>query len=254
MKITSVIVDDEKPARERLRKFLLDYPFVEVVGEADNGFEAVKLIESVNPNLVFLDIQMPGLDGFKVIEKIGKEYVFIFVTAYDEYAIKAFEVNAIDYLLKPFSKQRFKVSMDRAIAQLNKNGKGKKEDLIRLLDWFKNKNEFLSRISVKLGNVYSIVEVSEIYFFRLEMGIVFAYIGMNRYEITASLAQLEVSLDPSVFFRANRNTIVNLSMIKRVLPWGINRFAIEFENNERIVVSRERGKLFKLKIGLKFRD
>ncbi len=252
MSFNGIIVDDERPARERLKKFIKDYPFIDITAETDNGIKAVHLIDSLNPDLVFLDIQIPGLNGFQVINKIKKSPAFIFVTAYDEYAIQAFEVNAVDYLLKPFSKQRFGISMDRVLSQLNNNTQ-ENTNLQRLINWYIGREDYLTRISFKVKNVYSVINIEEIFFFKLEDGSVYFYAEKRRHRIQGTLNQIEKTVDPAVFFRANRTAIINLSKIRRVLPWGQSRFAVEFDNNERIVISRERGKLFRRKVGIKLR-
>ncbi len=252
MTLTTVIIDDEKPARDRLKQLLREYPFIDIIGEAENGIQAVEIIDLFKPGLVFLDIQMPGFDGFQVIKRIKTYPNIIFVTAYDDYAIEAFEVNAVDYLLKPFSKQRLRISLNRIFNRINKN-EGENNDLKRLIDWYNRKTDYLTRISFKVKNVYRILDVEEIFFFKLENGMVYLYGDNIRHQIEGSLGQLEKNIDPSLFFRANRNSIINIKKIQRILPWGQNRFAVEFPNNERIVISRDRGKLFKVKVGLRLK-
>jgi len=251
MTLKTIIVDDEQPERERLKMFIREYGNLEVIAEVENGTKAVELINSLKPELVFLDIQIPGLNGFQVIKQINARPAIIFVTAYDEYAIEAFEVNAIDYLLKPYSKQRFKISMERILNEV-KNHSQNNTDYRQLTDWYNRKTEYIRRISFKVKNVYNIIDINEILFFKLENGAVYLYTESKKHPVKGTLNGLEKSIDPTVFFRANRISIINLSMIKRVLPWGQNRFAAEFANNERIVISRERGKVFKKKVGLRF--
>jgi two-component system, LytTR family, response regulator len=249
MILSTVIIDDEAPARLRLHNFLSDFKEIKITGEAENGGEAISLIDRKKPDLIFLDVQMPVANGFQVIEKIKHKPAVIFVTAYDCYAIKAFEFNAVDYLLKPYTKKRLKNSVDRIISsiQLNEN---REKKLVKLLEHLKTKESYTERISVKDRYVYKIFNVHIIDFFRIENGLVFLYCGEEKYMLDTPLSQLAEKLDPSVFFRAHRNTIVNISRIKNVIPWGRGRYMLEFCCDNHIEVSRNRIKDFKRIIGL----
>lgn len=251
MKIRAIIVDDEKPARIRLKNYLKEYPEINVIGEAQDGKEAISLINKNNPDLIFLDIQMPDMDGFKVLEKIKNKKGVIFVTAYDEYAIKAFEVNAIDYLLKPYSKERFKKAINRGISNIKKNDQI--GNIISLLEFIKKKRSYLDRITIKNDNEFEILKIDDIDFFRVESGIVFLYSGNNKCMIDITISQLEKRLNPKIFYRTHRNSIVNLMKIYKMDVWGHGKYAIKFSNNEHIFLSRDRIKKFKLLMGLKLK-
>lgn len=251
MKIRAIIIDDELPARTRLKNYLKEYPEITIIGEAQDGKEAVSLINKSDPDLIFLDIQMPDMDGFKVLEKINNKISIIFVTAYDEYAIKAFEVNAIDYLLKPYSKERFKSAINRGISNIKK--KEQTENIISLLEFIKKKKSYLDRITIKNDSEFEILKVEDIDFFRVESGIVFLYSGNNKCMIDVTISQLEKRLNPKIFYRTHRNSIVNLMKIYKMDVWGQGKYVIKFANNERIFISRDRIKKFKQLMGIKLK-
>ncbi len=250
MNIRAIIIDDESPARIRLKNYLKEYPEINVIGEARDGKEAISLINKNNPDLIFLDIQMPDIDGFKVLEKINYNKTIIFVTAYDEYAIKAFEVNAIDYLLKPYSKERFKKAITRGISNIKKNDQIKK--ITSLIKYIKKKRSYINRITVKNDCELEIIKIDDIDFFRVESGIVFVYYENKKSIIDITISQLEKKLNPKIFYRAHRNSMVNLKKIIKIDVWGQGKYVVKFSNNERIFISRDRIKKFKLLMGIKF--
>ena len=252
MTIRALIIDDELPARSRLINYLKEYPDINVVGEAQNGKEAINLINQNNPDLIFLDIQMPVLDGFKMLEKLNNNPAVIFVTAYDEYAIKAFEVNAIDYLLKPYSKERFNIAINKVIQSLKKH-EDPNDKILLLLEHIKKKKLYLDRITIKNDSEYEVINVDDIDFFRVDDGLVFVYKNGKKFLIDATLAQLEKKLEPAVFFRTHRNSIVNLKKIITIDVWGQGKYVIKFHNNERIFLSRDKIQKFKILMGLKFK-
>lgn len=248
--IRTVIIDDEKPSRERVSYFLEEYNEIIIIGEAENGGEGRNLINSEKPQLVFLDIQMPIADGFHVLEGCTYHPAVIFISAYDEYAIRAFEVNAVDYLLKPFSRQRFDSSMKRVLATLE--DKDYWEDkLSGILESYHSGKNYLSRITVKQNYVYRVMETSDIDFFRVEEGLVFLYSSGERINIDTPLAQLEKRLSPSLYLRVHRNSIVNLKKIKNAIPWGTGKWVLDYGKSGRVQVSRNKVKILKEKIGLK---
>ena len=241
MSVRALVVDDEQLAREELCFLLESVPEVEVVGQAQNGLEAVALVERLAPELLFLDIQMPGLDGFQVVrELMGRDDVprFIFVTAYDRYAIKAFEVNAVDYLLKPVDKTRLGEAVSRITHE--KEGKPIAGQLERLLGTLERTNA-QKRLVVKVGDRFMLVDASDVIYAMVEDGVV--TIATDRVTGTSNvrtLDELTASLDADVFWRVHRSYIVNLQRIKEVVPWFNRTIQLKMadRNETEIPVSR----------------
>ena len=214
MRKTAVIVDDERLARNELKKMLVDYPEIEVVGEAANVDEARKIIEELNPELIFLDIQMPVKTGFVLLEELERVPIVIFTTAHDEYALKAFEVNAFDYLLKPIDPKRLSDAIQKLMFQDDRDllvNEGRSENRNFLSD--------LDQVFVKDGEKCWFVKLAEIRLFESVGNYARVFFGTNKPLILKSLNSLEERLDPKTFFRANRKHIVNLRMIEKVEPF-----------------------------------
>ena len=241
MKLRTLIVDDEAPARERLKRLLCNNSFVELIGEAEDGVKAVGLIEEKNPDLVLLDIQMPGLDGFGVIRTLRKPPLIIFVTAYDEYAIRAFEVNAIDYLLKPFTRVRLERAVERAYQELSKRAdfSAKLDALFQTLG---EQQRYLDRIAVRKGSRIFVINVSEIDWFSAESGLIFIHTKEEKYVTNYTLEELESRLNPDMFFRAHRSAIVNLTKIKEIIPWFAGSHKIRLTTGTEVDLSRSQAK------------
>jgi two-component system LytT family response regulator len=214
----TLIVDDEAPARERLKRLLADIEGVELIGEAEDGVQAVEMIESEKPDLVFLDIQMPGLDGFEVIEALVEPSLVIFVTAYDEYAIRAFEVNALDYLLKPFSRERLEKAIRRAQEELSEE-RDFATRLGPLLESLSAQGQYLTRLAVRDRDRIRVLDVDEVDWISVEGEQVIVHVGDWEYSIRRTLTELEARLDPAHFFRTHRSAIVSLSRVEEVIPW-----------------------------------
>jgi DNA-binding LytR/AlgR family response regulator len=214
----TLIVDDESPARERLKRLLTDIKDVELIGEAEDGAQAVELIEREKPDLVLLDIQMPGLDGFGVVEALEDPPSVIFVTAYDQYAIHAFEVNALDYLLKPFSRERLEAAIHRAKGA-QAEGHELSEQLAPLLENLTTQGRYLTRLAVRDRDRIRVLDVEDIDWIGVDHEQVFVHVGEKAYPIRRALAKLEARLDPALFFRAHRSAIVNLDRVKEIIPW-----------------------------------
>lgn len=248
--IRTVIIDDEKPSRDRVRFFLKDYNEITIVGEADNGERGIILLNNEIPQLVFLDIQMPIADGFHVLKNCSYHPAVIFISAYDEYAIHAFDVNAVDYLLKPFSKQRFHKAIERILNNID-NDVYWNQKISSILNTYSSKDEFLDRITVKQGYTYKIYEIENIDFFMIDNGLLFLHSDGKKIFLDTPLSQLEKKLDPAIFFRAHRQAFVNLKQIREVIPWGQSRYALDFGASGKVQVSRDNVKLLKQKIGLK---
>jgi DNA-binding LytR/AlgR family response regulator len=235
--LKTVIVDDEAPARERLKNFLSQNAEVELIGEAADGIQAMELIEKKNPDLVLLDIQMPRLDGFGVLRMLENPPLVIFITAYDEFAIRAFEVNALDYLLKPFTRVRLERAIEKAVRRLSQ-----KTDLNTRLDsLFKTLTEdkrYLERIAVRNQGKIFVIEVTAIDCLTAENGRVSVTSENTRYFTNYTLFELEGRLNPDTFFRAHRSAIVNLTKIKEIIPWFAGSYKIKLITGTEVDLSR----------------
>ncbi|OQY32120.1 MAG: hypothetical protein B6241_11840 [Spirochaetaceae bacterium 4572_59] len=245
-----LVVDDEQPARQRLISFISAYSEFEVIAEADNGIDAVRLANELKPDLLFLDIQMPKGDGFDVVSELIHDPVIVFATAYDEYAIEAFNVHALDYLLKPYSKERFRQS----VTKLKKVLVDPKEYISRTQEAVGSLNpehKYLKRVSVKDKFVYSIIPVQKIEKITTSNGMIYLHVNEKKYQTDTTLNQFERRLDPQHFMRIHRSSIVNLEKIIRLMPWGQGRLAVVLEDNSSLQVSRERMQEFKERVGLR---
>lgn len=215
-----IIIDDELPARKKIRTFLADEPKIEIIGEASNGLEAVKLIEELRPDLIFLDIQMPGLTGFQVLQALDKAIMpsVIFTTAYDEYAVKAFEVNALDYLLKPFDEERFQKALERVNKQNTQNNQY--NQLTNLLLELKKQPNYLQRLLIKTAGKIIFIKTDEIDWIEAEEKYVQIHVGKDKYLYRETMNTLEQQLNPENFTRIHRSYIVRIDFIKELVPWS----------------------------------
>jgi two-component system LytT family response regulator len=244
----TLIVDDEAPARERLKRLLADIEGVELIGEAEGGVQAVEMIERERPDLVLLDIQMPGLDGFGVIEALEDPPLVIFVTAYDEYAIRAFEVNALDYLLKPFSRERLEKAVRRAQEALTEE----QDFAMRLgplLESLATQGRYLTRLAVRDRDRIRVLDVDEMDWIDVEDEQVMVHVGDRAYLIRRTLTELEARLDPAHFFRAHRSAIVNLSRVKEVIPWFKGSHKLRLTTGAEVDLSRARARALRKILG-----
>jgi two-component system LytT family response regulator len=241
MVLRTLIVDDESPARERLKRLLGDIEGMELIGEAESGVQAVEMIEQERPDLVLLDIQMPGLDGFEVIEALEDPPPIIFVTAYDEYAIRAFEVNALDYLLKPFSRERLAKAIRRAQEALAEESDFAAR-LGPLLESLAVQGQYLARLAVRDRDRIRVLDVGEVDWIGIEGEQVMIHVGDQAYPIRRTLTELEARLDPACFFRAHRSAIVNLSRVKEVIPWFKGSHKLRLTTGAEVDLSRARAR------------
>jgi two-component system LytT family response regulator len=237
--IQVLIVDDEPLARQRIRQMIADEPGFAVAGEAGNGLEALTLIESLHPDLVFLDIQMPELDGFGVIEAIGAERMppTLFVTAFDAHALKAFEVHAMDYLLKPFNRERFKHALNwiRDHPQALRREEGGFKSLMQTLEPTHAKND---RFLVKSGEKWVLVRMSDIQWVVAEENYVRIQLGNASHLIRQTMAGILTRLDPQRFKRIHRSTIVNLDFVQELHPWNGGDLSVIMQDGTRLTLSR----------------
>lgn len=248
--IKALIIDDEKPARERVVFFLKERDDIFLVGEAQNGEEGLLLIESERPELIFLDIQMPKLDGFRMLEKCSYTPKVIFISAYDRHALHAFEVNAVDYLLKPYSRERFESAVNKVLEGYRGKDDWEKK-ITSLINSYKCNKEYLEQITVKQGYTFKVFNVEEIDFFRMDDGLLYLLSHGQKILIETPINQLEGRLSPQFFLRVHRNSLVNLKKVKEVIPWGRNRLVLDFGKSGSVHVSREKIKILKKRIGIK---
>jgi two-component system LytT family response regulator len=238
--IKAIIIDDERLARNELKKLLLDFPEIEVIAEAANAAEGIEKIDSLNPDLIFLDIQMPGKTGFDMLSELERAPNVIFTTAYDEYALKAFEVNALDYLLKPVEPKRLADALQKL--QVEEDKEPLSDHAISVNRSILNEHD---QVFVKDGERCWFVKLSDIRLFESVGNYAKVYFGPNKPLILKSLNALEERLDEKVFFRANRKHIVNLRLIEKIEPYFNGGLLLEMKGGEKIEVSRRQTVKFK---------
>ncbi len=272
-----LIVDDESPARKRLRKLLqphLDAGRLEIVGEAADGPTALEMLAAEPVDLLFLDIHMPEMDGFEVLERIPPERhpVIVFTTAYDDYALRAFEANAVDYLLKPISRERLDDALARAERLTPETRQDNDERLSRLLDWVEAQaapaqpppgstpRRFLEQISIPYRDRILIVPVERLVSAEISEGITRLFVlaeddsgprtRLRQHVVNYTLEQLETSLDPDAYMRVHRSAIVRLLAIREMIPWFSGRYKLILEGDHEVIASRERSRILKERLML----
>ncbi len=233
----AIIIDDERLARNELKKLLQDFPQIEVIDEATNANEGIEKIDSLNPDLVFLDVQMPGKTGFDMLQELDKAPHVIFTTAYDEYALKAFEVNALDYLVKPIEPRRLADALHKLQqAEEKESSQAASHRGTLTAD---------DQVFVKDGERCWFVKLSEVRLFESVGNYAKVFFGTNKPLILKSLNALEERLDEKTFFRANRKHIVNMRMIEKIEPYFNGGLLLELQGGEKIEVSRRQAVKFK---------
>ena len=240
-RIRALVVDDEPLAREMIREMLEGDSDVEVVAECANGREAVEAIKSNKPDVIFLDIQMPELGGFEVLESFERQETpyIIFVTAYDQYAVRAFEVHAFDYLLKPFDRERFDAAWQRVKKQINIDQTGERDrHILALLEELKTGPRHLERLVIKNGGRVFFLNVQDIYCIESEGNYVRVYDNQKGYLLRETISSLEEQLDPKQFRRIHRSAIVKIDKIKEMQPWFHGEYRVIMENGKQLTLSR----------------
>jgi two-component system LytT family response regulator len=232
--IGAVIVDDEELARGLIREMLRKHPDIEVVAECANGFEAVKAVAERQPGLLFLDVQMPKLDGFEVLELIGGDVPVIFVTAYDTYAMRAFDVHAVDYLIKPFSEDRFEAALERARQRIGQ----KMPEPVALAAAARPPAQFLERIVIKDGTRVHIIPVAKLDYAEAQDDYVCVHSAGKSYLKQQTISSLEAGLDPSRFIRIHRSYIVNLERVVKMEPYTKESRVAVLADGTQLPVSR----------------
>ena len=240
-KIRVVIADDEPLARERLASLLGAEPDVEIVAQARDGEEAISALHDHTPDLAFLDVQMPQMNGFEVIEAIGTEKMplVIFVTAYDQHALRAFQVRALDYLLKPFDRERFTDSLQRARKQLERDETGDLgRRLLALVKDLRRDQPRSDRLVVKSGGRLFFLRTDEIDWVEAAGNYVRLHVGNTSHLLRETMNAIETRLDPEKFFRIHRSRIVNMERIQELQPWLNGEYAVLLRTGTRLTLSR----------------
>jgi two-component system, LytTR family, response regulator len=240
-KIRALVVDDEPLARRRIRRFLAGDPEVEVIGECGNGYEAINAITKHKPDLLFLDVQMPEVDGFAVLEGIDRRALpfVIFVTAYDRYALKAFEVSAVDYLLKPFDRKRFEKALQRAKTRLlTERGSELNQRTLALLEELKARSSHVDRLLIKSAGRAFFLKTEEIDWIEAEGKYVRLHVGRESYLLREGIGSLETRLDPRKLLRIHRSTIVSIDRVKEFQPWFNHEHRVVLLDGTELMLSR----------------
>jgi two-component system LytT family response regulator len=241
LKIQTIIVDDEPLARKFLREMLRDDPDVDIVAECGSGYEAIRAVKKLKPDLLFLDIQMPELDGFGVLQALELEHVplVIFVTAYDQYAMRAFEVHALDYLLKPFDDHKFERAMVRAKAQIRgRENKRTDENMLGLLRDLKGRSSYVERIPVKSSDRIILLRTEKIDWIESDDNYVKIHSGKSSHQVRETITNLERQLNPAKFLRIHRSTIVNIESIEALQPSLNGEYRVILNNGAQLTLSR----------------
>lgn len=232
--MTSIIVEDSRLARQELKNLLEKHPEIQVVGEAAHAEEARQLIEALEPDLLFLDIQLPGKNGFDLLEMLETSPMVVFTTAFDEYAVKSFEYNTLDYLLKPIRPERLKATIERVLDRWKNQTKTKRSTM-----------HAQSQVFVRDGDTCWLVQLKEVRLLEVVGNYTRLYFENHRPLIQRSLNQLEARLDPEVFFRINRQQMINLQWIEHIDTWFNGKLKIRLRGGEEVEVSRRQAAKFK---------
>jgi two-component system LytT family response regulator len=245
MNTTCLIIDDEKLARDLLREYLVGFPEIEVIGEAAKGNEAVEKINKLKPDLIFLDVQMPGMNGFDVLEEIDHEPYVIFTTAYDQYAIKAFEKNAVDYVLKPLDEERFRQAVNRALKRKTAEH-GNLEELIK--SFKSDSKNFETHIFVQKSEKLFNLPVEEIVYLEASGDYTVITTKNDQFVSSSGIGKLEEIMDPDTFIRVHRSTIINLNYLKEIERHFNGGMVVKMQSGKSFPVSRTYAKLIRRKV------
>jgi two-component system LytT family response regulator/two-component system response regulator LytT len=249
--ISALIVDDEQLASDELAYLLREFPDVEVIGNAKNGLQAVKLIEDMEPDLVFLDVQMPGMDGLAVIRALKEKGVplpyFVLATAYDQYAIEAFRLEALDYLLKPVDKDRLALSIDRARRSVQEKVKAQPPEapIARV-------GPHRTKLLIRNGNRNFIVDANELIYATINDGLItIVASGLEGQSNYRTIEELQSNLDPDTFWRVHRSYLVNINRIKEVIPWFKSSYMLRMDDKKQTEIPVSRVQTKRLRVLLK---
>lgn len=236
MKLTAIIVEDERLARNLIREYLSTHPEIDVIAECKDGKSAIQTINKLKPDLIFLDVQMPGCNGFDVVESLEEIPLIIFSTAYEQYAIKAFEVSAVDYLLKPYDQKRFDQAVYRV---LNRMQSGEMADrMIALLEAIRKDRHHIQRLFIKLRGKVVPVDVADIEWIEAQDDYALIHTPKNSFLASQTLSYLETLLDSKLFIRIHRSSIVNLNYIKELNRTDSGNYTLRMASGQELSVGR----------------
>jgi len=238
--IKTIIVEDEKPARDLIRAYLENFPMVEVIGEYDNGFDGLKAINELKPEAIFLDVQMPKLTGFEMLEVLEHHPEVVFTTAYDQYAIRAFEQNAVDYLLKPFSLERFSEAIGKLESRFDASHDSKDaiSGIEKIRKHLAESDEKLHRVVIKKSGRIHVISADDINFLEAQDDYVMIYSDEGKYLKQQTMKYFEKHLDPQQFVRVHRSYIANITCIERIEPYEKSNFILILKDGNKVPVSR----------------
>lgn len=248
MKINCIIIDDEKLARELLIEFLEPYTDIEIVAECSNGKDAVEKINDLKPQLIFLDVQMPGMDGFDVLENLDHKPFVIFTTAYDQYAIKAFDKSAIDYLLKPLDEDRFRLAVQRASERIGAEENNVEELISSIKGTLDSGAKFSTHLFVQKSEKLLNIEVKDIIHLEASGDYTVLTTKADQFLSSSGIGKLEERLDPEVFIRIHRSSIINLNFLKEIEKHFNGGLIVKMENGKSFPVSRTYAKQIRKKV------
>jgi two-component system LytT family response regulator len=249
MSLRALVVDDEPLARRAIVRLLADDPDVELLGECGDGISAVKAIRDQSPDLVFLDIQMPAITGLDVVATIGVEHMpaTVFVTAYKQFAVKAFEANAVDYLVKPFSRERFAATLQRARQRISAAAGSSAQataQILQALDALRQREAYLQRIPVRVDEHVVLVDVADIVWIKAARNTVEIHLATRMHEHRGTMAALAERLDPRHFARVHRSAIVNIARVKTIHPWFNGHHVVTLDTGQQLRMSRYQNDAF----------
>jgi two-component system, LytTR family, response regulator len=246
MKITCLLIDDEPLARELLKEFLEQHTELQLIGESSKGTDAVEKIDTLKPDLIFLDVQMPGMNGFDVLEEMSHDPFVVFTTAYDQYALKAFEKNAVDYLLKPIDQERFKLAVERAINRMQTDQYNVGE-LLRSMK-MENRTSYDSHIFVQKSEKLINLSVDEIEHLEASGDYTILTTKTDQFVSSSGIGKLEEILNPEIFIRVHRSTIININSLKEIEKHFNGGMVVKMTNGKTFPVSRTYAKLIRKKV------
>ncbi|PKP48345.1 MAG: DNA-binding response regulator [Bacteroidetes bacterium HGW-Bacteroidetes-1] len=238
-KIRTLIIEDEDPARALLHTFLESFDEIDIVGECSDGFSGLKSINELQPDLVFLDIQMPKLTGFELIELLDELPEIVFTTAYDEFALKAFDLNAVDYLMKPFSKQRLQQAVDKVVERFRLKT-SVKDKVVNMVEHLHEKGRLLERVVVKSGSKIHVIPIDQIEQIEAQDDYVMIHSPEGRFMKKETMAVMEQNLPEDQFIRIHRSHIVNINQIQRIEQYGKESYLLILKNGNQVSVSKSR--------------
>jgi two-component system, LytTR family, response regulator len=239
MPVKTLIIDDEPLARELVKRYLINHPEIEIIAECGDGFEALKAIQQLEPELVFLDIQMPKLEGFELLEVLQQRPEIIFTTAYDQFAIRAFEMNAVDYLLKPFSKERFDSAVAKALQRISQDSKPSGDSVVKLQQHIEAAQGVLERVVTRLGSKVTVIPVDRIWYLEAQDDYVMVYSELGNHLKEKTMKFFEEHLPSKTFIRIHRSSIINLSQIVAVDQYTKDTHLVTLKCGARLKVSEE---------------